>query len=716
MSNHTTTSRAREKRLASAIKKSGRTAPKANKRAVRKKFHGVTLVDEYAWLRAENWRDVLRDPAKLPSDIKSYLSDENRYAAKVLSPGRRLKKTITDELRGRIKETDSSVPAKDGDWLYFHKYRKGGEHPVFCRKPDAKGRSSTLLDGDRLSKGKKYFNIADVAHSPDHKLLAWSADDTGSEFCTIKIRNLESGKVLPDVIPDTNGSVIWSVDNSSLFYIRLDENCRATQVFHHVLGTDCASDTLVYEEQSSKWHMDIEETQSGRFAVISISDHETSEAHLIDLRKPNSKPVLVEKRTTNIRYDVEHNGRRLIILTNADKNTDFKIVEAPLSDPSRKNWTDIVPHKLGRMITGMAVFKRHLVRTELEDGLPRIVVRNLRTGSEHTIAFDEEAYDIDLGTVLEFDTDVMRFVYSSLTTPSEIYDYNMNNRKRVLRKRRIIPSGHKPSDYVAKRLLATGHDGKQIPVSLFYHKNTPINGTAPLLLYGYGAYGHTIDASFSANRLSLVDRSFVYAIAHIRGGTEKGWNWYRQGKLTKKKNTFEDFISAGRYLCSKNYSSEGNIVAVGRSAGGMLMGAVVNMAPELFAGVVADVPFVDVINTMTDPDLPLTPPEWLEWGNPIKNKSAFDYMLSYSPYENVKAVRYPAMFVQGGLTDPRVTYWEPAKWVARIRNKMKGGGPVLLKTNMKAGHGGSAGRFERLPDIAEEYVFALLCVQSKLEG
>jgi oligopeptidase B len=408
-----------------------------------------------------------------------------------------------------------------------------------------------------------------------------------------------------------------------------------------------------------------------------------------------------------MQYEVEHHGDRLFILTNADGAEDFKIVEAPLAAPGKAHWRDVIPHRKGCMITGFGLFARHLVRTELEDGLPRIVVREIESGEEHIISFDEAAYDLEIEEVLEFDTNLMRFGFSSLKTPHEIWDYDMATRERSLVKRQTIPSGHNPADYVTRRMLAPSHDGALVPVSILHHKDTPIDGTAPLLLEGYGAYGYAFEAHFSSARFSLVDRGFVYAIAHIRGGTDKGWNWYIDGKLEKKPNTFHDFIASARALAAQKYTREGRIVALGGSAGGMLMGAVANMAPELFAGIIADVPFVDVLNTMLDDSLPLTPPEWLEWGNPIKDPEAFARILSYSPYDNVKAQTYPAMLIEAGLTDPRVTYWEPAKWAARLRATMTDGGPILLRTNMKAGHGGATGRFDRLKEIAVEYAFAI---------
>ncbi|HEY8579554.1 MAG TPA: S9 family peptidase, partial [Beijerinckiaceae bacterium] len=551
------------------------------------------------------------------------------------------------------------------------------------------------------------FDLSTAAHAPDHALLAWSADDKGSEYFTIRVRDLATGKDRRDRLKDTDGDVVWTRDASAFYYVWMDDNHRPCKVYRHRLGDPQSADALIFEERDPRWFVRIGETQSGAFGTIEIEDHETSETRLVDLTDPDAQPRLVAEREAHVRYDVEHHGDRLFILTNADGAEDFKIVEAPLDAPARANWRDVVAHRPGCMITGFGVFARHLTRSELEDGLPRLVVRELASGEEHAIAFADEAYDLDEEEVLEFDTNEMRFGYSSMKTPHELWAYDMTTRERRLLKRQIIPSGHDPEDYVTRRVVTVSHDGAHVPVSLLHHRKTKIDGSAPLLLEAYGAYGDAFEAHFSATRLSLVDRGFVYAVAHVRGGTDKGWRWYLDGKLANKPNTFHDFIAAGRGLAAQGYTSEGLVVALGGSAGGLLMGAVANMAPELFAGIIADVPFVDTLNTMLDETLPLTPPEWLEWGDPIHDVEAFRVIRAYSPYDNVRAQDYPPILAEGGLTDPRVTYWEPAKWVAKLRATMTGGGPILLRTNMDAGHGGASGRFDRLKEIAVEFAFAI---------
>lgn len=684
------------------------TPPPAAKRQPKTRVvHGETLVDDYDWLRAENWREVLRAPSSLPQRVRTYLERENAYADAVLKPVAGLRKQLLKELRGRIREDDSAPPAPDGPWSYYTRYRKGDEHPLICRKPRGGGREHVMLDCEKLSKGKAFFDLESAAHSPDHALLAWTVDLKGSEYYTIRVRDLATGADLPDATPQTDGDVVWSKDATSYLYVRVDENHRSCQIYRHKLGEDAQDDALILEELDPRWFVRVGQTQSGDFALLEIEDHETSETWILDLADAHARPRRVEQRHAGVQYEVEHHSDRLFILTNADGCEDFKIVEAPLSTPGKAHWRDVVAHTPGRMITGFAVFARHLVRTELEEGLPRIVVRELASGAEHVIAFDEAVYDLDLDEVLEFDTNVIRFGYSSLKTPAEVWDYDMATRERVLVKRQEIPSGHARENYVTGRTFARSHDGAMTPISILRHKDTPVDGSAPLLLEGYGAYGYPFEAHFSSARFSLVDRGFVYAIAHVRGGADKGRSWYRDGKLTKKPNTFHDFIACARKLAAERYTREGRIVALGGSAGGMLMGAVANMAPEVFAGVIADVPFVDVLNTMLDDTLPLTPPEWLEWGNPILDPEAFRLIRSYSPYDNVKPQAYPAMLIEAGLTDPRVTYWEPAKWTARLRATMTGGGPILLRTNMDAGHGGASGRFDRLKEVAVEYAFAI---------
>src|SRR5262245_2599564 len=673
--------------------------------------HGITLTDEFAWLKAANWSEVMRDPAALDPEIRAYLDAENAYAAAVLAETEPLQATVLAEMKGRIKEDDASVPIRDGPFAYFERYREGGQHPLICREARDGGAAEILLDGDALAKGRAFFELGGSRHSADHKLLAWSSDEAGSEFYTLRIRNIASACDLADIVVDTSGPPVWTGDGSAFYYVRLDSQHRPSRVYRHHLGTTTSDDVLVFETTDPQFFVSLSSTQSKRFAVISVHDHETAGAWLVDLTVAEAAPQPIAPLETSIRYDVEHHpsfggGPAFIFRTNADAE-DFKLAWTPLASPQRTSWSDLVPHRPGIFILSFTLFADWIVWLEREDGLPRIVARRLTTGEQHSIAFPEEAYSLAINAGLEFETDTLRFTYSSMTTPSEVWVYNLDRRTRLLRKRQEIPSGHDPSAYVTRRLLAPALDGETIPISLLHHKNTPIDGTAPALVYGYGAYGLSIPAAFSSNRLSLVDRGFVFAIAHVRGGTERGWRWYRQGKLANKPNTFRDFIAVAEFLIAQRWVAPNRVIAQGGSAGGMLMGAVANQRPDLFAGIIAEVPFVDVLNTMLDDTLPLTPPEWPEWGNPRTDPNIFRTILGYDPYENVRAQRYPAMLVFAGLTDPRVTYWEPAKWVARLRTRRIDGSLLALRTNLDAGHMGASGRFDRLKEIALAYSFAI---------
>ncbi len=721
--------------------------PIARRRPKEDTHHGITRVDPYAWLRADNWQEVMRDPSVLDPEIRAYLEAENAYLEAVMAPTKALQQRLFEEMKGRIKEDDSTVPAPDGPWAYYTSFVAGGEYPLICRRPreggggglgaaeeasagggdgrreravEGVGQSESggnrggdgaevvLLDGNALAEGHAYFSLGAARHSPDHRLIAYATDTKGSEYYTIRIKDIETGALLDDEIPDTAGGIVWALDSRTLFYARIDDNHRPYAVFRHVLGTPASDDALVYEEADPGFFVGVGHTQSHRFIVISSNDHETSEVRLIPAEAPASTPRLVAARERGHEYAVEHADERLIIRTNSDGAEDFRIVEAPTLAPEPQNWREIEPHRPGRLILDVTAYKHHMVRLEREEGLPRIVVRRWSDGAEHAIAFEEAAYSLGLQGGYEHDTTTIRFTYSSMTTPAQVFDYDMEDRTRTLRKTQEVPSGHDPADYETARIMAPAKDGETVPISLLYRKDTPRDGSAPLLLYGYGAYGIAIPAAFSTNRLSLVDRGFIYAIAHIRGGKEKGYRWYREGKREKKPNTFHDFIAAAEHLIAERYTARGRIIAQGGSAGGMLMGAVANMAPALFGGIIAEVPFVDVLTTMLDDTLPLTPMEWPEWGNPITSKDDYELIASYSPYDNVRPEAYPPIIALAGLADPRVTYWEPAKWVARLRAEKIDDNLILLRTNMEAGHGGASGRFRRLEEVALTYAFAIM--------
>ncbi|WP_430243897.1 S9 family peptidase [Neorhizobium sp. DAR64861/K0K2] len=683
------------------------TPPVAAKKPVTDTRHGITRTDDYAWFRADNWQQMFKDPSILDPEIRTHLEGENAYMEAAMDDTAALQKTLFAEMRGRIKEDDSSVPMKDGPFAYGSLFVTGGEQPKYFRTPRDGGDQTILLDGDKEATGKDYFRLAGIDHATDHSKGIWGYDDKGSEYFTLRVRDLSTGEDMSDVLENTAGGGVWAPDGKSFFYTLQDENHRPSKVFHHILGTPQSDDRLVFEEKDPGFFMGVGGSLLDDVIYLDIHDHETSEYRLIPTSDLTAEPKLVAARKEGIEYSMTEGGDVFYILTNDGDAKDFKIVEAPFAAPGKENWKEIVPHEPGRLIISHMAYEQHLIWLQRNQGLPEIIIRDRRTGEEHSIAFAEEAYSLGLSGAAEYDSTVIRFSYSSMTTPTQLYDYDMVSRTRTLLKTQEIPSGHNAADYVTRRVMAPSHDGELVPVSLLYRKDTPLDGTAPCLLYGYGAYGMTIPASFSTNNLSLADRGFIYAIAHIRGGKDKGFAWYEDGKMEAKENTFKDFIAAADHLVAEGFTSYENIIAEGGSAGGMLMGAIANMAPEKFAGIIAAVPFVDVLNTMLDDTLPLTPPEWPEWGNPIESLEEYQWIAAYSPYDNVGAKPYPPILAISGLTDPRVTYWEPTKWVAKLREFSTGSAPILLKTNMAAGHGGKSGRFQRLEEIAFEYAFAI---------
>jgi oligopeptidase B len=684
------------------------TPPIADRRQHAITQHGITRQDPYAWLRADNWQEVMQAPDTLPRDIRNYLEAENAYFAQGFEASHTdLIETIYREIRGRIKENETDLPDADGPWAYNSRMEEGRQYPLIVRTPRDGGAETMLLDCN-VEAGDSYFGFGGAEHSPDHTLLSWAADRQGSEFYTIHIRDIATGIDTGETIEDAGDGGTWAPDGTALYYTELDDSHRPFRVRRHVIGTPQADDTIVYEEADPGFFVGVGEMLSRRYIVIDVHDHQTSELWLIG--DGSLEPRLISARRTEREYDAEERGGLLYMLTNADGAEDYKVVTAPAETPDAAHWTDLVPHTPGVLILDILLFANHLVRLERTEGLPRIVVRDLRTNREWTVAFEEEAYSLGMSAGYEFDATAFRMNYSSPTTPSRTYDVNLDTGARTLLKEQEVPSGHNPDDYVTRRIFADTADGARVPVTLLYRRTTPIDGTAPALLYGYGSYGMSMPAAFSVSVLSLVDRGLVYAVAHVRGGMEKGYAWYRSGRREHKVNTFTDFIAAAETLIAEKYAARDRIVAEGGSAGGMLMGAIANMRPELWAGILAVVPFVDVLNTMSDDTLPLTPPEWPEWGNPIESEDDFRRIAAYAPYEQIAARDYPPIFALAGLTDPRVTYWEPAKWVAKLRATKTGERPLYLKTHMDAGHSGASGRFDRIKETALGYAFALSCV------
>lgn len=693
--------------------------PRAKKKPHSYTLHGITIEDPYAWLRDPNWQTVLKEPDKLSPEIREYLEQENAYTQDSFEKTKPHQESLFEELKGRIKEDDSSVPAIDGNYEYYRRFEAGAQYPLYCRRPTGANAASSdqediLLAVPALAEGKEFCKVAAVVHSPDHKWLAYAVDFLGSEKYEIRFRDLSTGEDAPETITGTSGDVVWGSGVPVVYYSVLDENHRARWVRRYRLGSTVESAELLYEEPDAGFFMGLERTESRSFIVLNTHDHTCSEVHVLPADDPEAEFTCIEPRQEHVEYELTHRGGRFFILLREGDEKDGAIYSASVMNPGRKNWKPFIEHRPGVLIEGLLMFQDYLVRHETADALPRFVVRNLDSSEEHVVEFDEAAYDLSLMPGFEFSTRNLRFVYDSMTTPYEVYDYDLASRERVLRKRQEVPSGHNPDDYETLRLFAPARDGESIPVTMLRRKDAPRSPDTPLLLYGYGSYGLSMPASFSPSRFSLVNRGFSYAIAHIRGGRERGYHWYAQAKLTKKTLTFSDFEDSARFLIREGHTQPGRIVAAGGSAGGMLMGAVANRSPELFGGMIAHVPFVDVLNTMCDDTLPLTPPEWPEWGNPKESREAFQAILGYSPYDNVSAQDYPAMLIMAGLTDPRVTYWEPAKWIARLRELKTDSMPLFLDMEMGAGHGGKSGRFEYLRKVALEYVFALE-IMDKLE-
>jgi oligopeptidase B len=663
-------------------------------------------------MRDKNWREVMRNPSRLRADIREYLEAENAWTRRELeTPTEPLRDALFEEMKARICEDEASVPLPDGPWAYYRRFRKGGEYPLIVRRPTEKAFTEdgdeevVLLDVGALGRGGDYLDVRTCAHSPDHTLIAYSVDETGSEFYTIRFRRAGEERDLDERVETTYGDFVWGEDSGSIYWVARDEAARPVAVYRRRLGE--GRDELVYREEDPAFFVGVERSRSGRFIVITSANHTTSEHRFFPSDADHPEPRVVSQRETGVEYSVSEFADRLWILTNEGGAVDFRIVSAPLETPDRESWREEVAPRPGVLILELESFRNHLARLEREDGLPRIVITNRFTGAEHAIAFDEQAYHLSIVHGVEYDSEVLRFEYSSPATPARIVDYNMATAERVLRKQQLIPSGHDCEAYIVERVEAPAPDGAMVPVTLLRHRSTPVDGSASVLLYGYGAYGLNLPADFRSHRLSLVDRGFIFAVADVRGSMAKGYQWYLDGKLAQKPNTFSDFLAAGRHLIDRGYTSTGRIIAMGGSAGGLLVGAAVNEAPDLFGGVIAAVPFVDVLNTMSDETLPLTPPEWPEWGDPIRDESAYDLIASYAPYEQTRALAYPPILITGGLADPRVTYWEPAKWIARLRFEAPDAGPYYLRMNMEAGHAGASGRYSSLQETALEFAFAI---------
>lgn len=689
------------------------TPPKAAPKPKELKIHGDTRVDNYYYLNERENPEVI-----------SYLKAENAYLDQVLAPVKDLRGKLFEEMKGRIKQQDQSVPYKEGAYYYQTNFVQGGEYPIYVRKKGSlTAPEEVLFDCNQLAKGHNYYNLGGYEVSDNDELAIFCEDTVSRRLYTLKVKNLKTGQIYSEAIPNVEaGDFAWASDNKTLFYVKKDvKTLLGYQVYRHVLGTDAKQDVLVYEEKDNQFYMGLYRMKSKKYVAI-VSDHNgvTTEYRLLEAANPTEQFKVFYPRERGHEYDIQHFGNKFYVRTNF-KAQNYRLMEVaenlppPAPSPSkgrggqmtdRTTWKEVIPHRADVFLQNMDVFASHLVLGERKEGLAKLRVINQKTKSDHYLEFGEPAYVAGMSYNPEFDTNVLRYSYASLTTPGSTFDYNMDTKEKTLLKQQEVLGGFDKNNYVSERVYATARDGVKVPISLVYRKGTPKDGSAPLLQYAYGSYGSNTEPGFGANRLSLLDRGFIYAIAHIRGGQEMGRHWYEDGKMLKKKNTFNDFVDCSRFLIAQKYTSSSKLFALGGSAGGLLMGAVVNQAPELYRGVVAAVPFVDVVTTMLDETIPLTTGEWEEWGNP-KNKPYYDYMKSYSPYDNVERKPYPNLLVTTGLHDSQVQYWEPAKWVAKLRVMKTDQNQLLLHTNMEAGHGGASGRFEALKEIALEYAFML---------
>jgi oligopeptidase B len=670
--------------------------PVADKEPKELTIHGHTRVDNYFWLKIRDDRKVI-----------DYLTAENEYTGSVMKDTEELQEKLYNEIVGRIKQNDESVPYKHNGYFYYARYEEGKEYPVYCRKKESlEAAEEVMLNVNDMAAGYDYYHVAGYTVSPDNKMISYGVDTVSRRKYTIYFKNLETGKILEETIPVTVGRAIWANDNRSLFYATKDElTLRPDKIFKHILGTKAEEDKLVYFEEDETYSTTVFKSKSEQYLMIASFSTLSDEYRFLPADEPDGRFRIIQPRERDLEYSVDHYLDKFFIVTNYEA-MNFRLMETTVDRPAKENWKELIPHRKDVYLDGIEIFRDYLVVSERKDGLTNLRVIKWADWSEHYLDFGEEVYVASISVNPEFDTDLLRFNYSSLTTPNSVYDYNMNTHDKELKKQDEVVGDFYPGNYEAKRLYAVTGDSVRIPISLVYRKDLKLNGKNPLLLYGYGSYGITMDPSFSSVRLSLLDRGFVYAIAHIRGGQIYGRQWYEDGKLLNKMNTFSDFICCAEYLIEQKYTGTDKLFAMGGSAGGLLMGAVINMRPDLFRGIIAAVPFVDIVTTMLDEDIPLTTGEYDEWGNP-NVKEYYEYMLSYSPYDNVKEQAYPDMLVTTGLHDSQVQYWEPAKWVAKLRDMKTDDNLLLLHTDMETGHGGASGRFEKYRETSLEYAFML---------
>ncbi len=673
-------------------------APKAKVIPKSLEKHKDIRIDNYFWMNERENPEVI-----------DYLNQENTYYNSMTAHTKDFQKDLFEEMKGRIKEDDQSVPYLYNGYYYITRFEIGQDYPIYSRKKGSLSANEEILfNCNDLAKGHSFFQLGGLSVSPDNKFATFGVDTVGRRIYTIQIKNLETGEILSDKIENVTGGSVWANDNKTIFYTRQDKvTLRADKIFRHKLGTNSADDVLVFDEKDDTFNVSVSKEKSKKYIVIGSGSTLTTEYRILNSDNPDGEFTIFQPRVRGLEYSISHFGDSFYVLTNKDKATNFKLMKTPENATSKENWKDLIPHRKEVLIEDIEIFRNYLVVEERSNGLNHIRIMPWSGAGEYYLPFGSETYNAYTTTNVDFDTDVLRYSYQSLATPSSVIDFNMTTKEKEIKKEQQVLGGKfDKNNYIEERIWATATDGTKLPISMVYRKELKKDGKNPLLLYAYGSYGITMDTYFSSTRLSILDRGFVFAIAHIRGGEDLGRQWYEDGKLLKKKNTFTDFIDCSKHVIKEKYTSPEHLYAEGGSAGGLLMGAVVNMAPELYNGVIAQVPFVDVITTMLDDSIPLTTGEYDEWGNP-NVKKYYDYMLSYSPYDNVTAQKYPNMYVSTGLHDSQVQYWEPAKWVAKLRTKKTGDTVLFLNTNMDAGHGGASGRFEALKELAKEYSFLL---------
>lgn len=682
-------------------------APTAEKSPHITVTHGDTVVDNYFWMRLSDEQKNAKKPDAQTQKVLDYLNAENAYREKMMSHTDSFQVRLFEEIKGRIKQTDMSVPYKENGYFYITRYEEGKEYPIHSRKKDnLEAPEEIMLNVNEMAEGFEYYAIGGRAISPDNKILAYGEDTVSRRQYTVRFKDLSTGNNMVDVIPNTTGGIVWANDNKNVFYTKKDEALRSYQIYRHTLGTPVSADVLVFHEKDETFNTFIYKSKSKKYLILGSAATLSQEYQILEADNPTGKFRMFQPRERKLEFDISHYEDKWYIRTNKDDAQNFKIMVTPENATTKENWKDLMPYDKNIFIEGIDIFKNHMVISERKGGITQLRIRPWDGSAEHYVQFGEESYTTGTGINPDFETDLLRLDYTSLTTPNTTYDYNVKTKNLALLKQQEVIGTFNAADYVSERKMVKATDGTLVPISIVYKKGFEKNGTRPFLLYAYGSYGYSTDPYFSSTRLSLLDRGFGFAIAHIRGGSEVGRQWYEDGKFLKKKNTFTDFIDCGDFLIKEGYVAKDKLFANGGSAGGLLMGAVMNMRPDLWKGVIAAVPFVDVVATMLDESIPLTTGEFDEWGNP-KDKTYYDYMKSYSPYDNVEAKAYPATLVTTGYWDSQVQYWEPAKWVAKLRELKTDKNPLLMYCNMDTGHGGASGRFKRLKETAMEYAFLL---------